>query len=133
MSNFFNAAAKNLFPIITMIAMNILSKILNIAYEAFWLTMFEAIQEAEKKLKGAYLKRDAVVAQMLDFIKKHKKLSFVQEFAVKLFIGRVIDLIILEINSADGEGKAWLNIIKDIEERINKKLDIIDPLQLEKV
>jgi len=126
MKEFLNLAAKNLLPIVTMLAMNVLKGVLNVAWESFWLTIFEAIQEAEKNISGSLIKKDEVIKKVMEFIAKYKKLSLVQTWAVKLFIGKVVDAAIEELNN--DHGKKWVDTVKDIEQKINQKINIIDPL-----
>lgn len=127
MKEFFFAAIRTVGPFITMIVMGALQTIVNTLYEAFWQTIFDAILEAQKTLSGGIIKKEAVIKKVMDFISTHKKLSFVQVWAVKLFIGKIIDGIIKDIKNNHGEN--WLDSVKEIEQKINEKTDFIDPLE----
>ena len=117
-------------PIVAGIARKILSGILNASYRAFWKEIFEAIEKAEKDFIGGNIKKDWVLLKILDFIQKKrgKKLNRIQTWAIKKFIGIIINNIIDDLNKKDG--KNWAQFAIDLEIRLNEKLKIIDPLPL---
>lgn len=121
--------AKGIGPFIAMIAMNALKTVVNIAYASFFKTIEEAIIYAEKEIKGSLDKKQAVIDKVMEFVKKHKKLNAIQEFTVKLFIGRIVDNLIELANDPEGYGKNWVEVLKEYERILNEKIDYIDPLK----
>lgn len=113
-------------PIVGSIAMKALKSILNSVYRAFWFSMLDAIAQAEKDFVGGSIKKDWVILKVMDFITQRKKLNRIQSRAVKFLVSKVIDQIISELNSTSGRN--WVKVISNIEEHLNKKLEIIDPL-----
>ncbi len=111
------------------IAMGILKNVLNSSWTTFWKEILEAVQCAETSFKTAIIKRDWVIAKILDFItqKRSKKLNRIQTWVIKRVAGSIVDEIIKELNRASG--KRWIDVVTDLEEKLNDKLKIIEPVE----
>jgi len=124
MQNFFTTV---LTPFIIAIAKGVLESLAQAVWDSLRTTLIEAVAEVEKKFKnGDYSekKKDEVIKAVLDYIQKHKKLSKIQVWALRSFIGRVIDKMLDDLNN--NYGHSWSKYVGDLFSYWAKRLPLID-------
>lgn len=125
MNQFIRQALMSVGPFVARAAMGVLKSVLNAAYKAFWRDLFAAVVQAEKTIKTGSLKREVVVIHILDFIMQKRELKGFKLRATRILVGKIVDQVIGELNKS---GKNWVEIVSNLEEKLNLKLEIINPL-----
>lgn len=114
-----------IISVATAIAMRLLETIPQALWDGFWAVIIESVKQAEEKY-GRGLgeqKREQVIGQALEYVMKIRKLNAIQRWALKLFLGRVIDSIIAELNKMAGHN--WVNVVDQIKDRLAAKIPFV--------
>lgn len=116
-----------LTPFIIAIAKGVLHSLAQAVWDSLRLTLIEAVSEVEKKFRnGDYSKqkKGQVVKAVIEYIQKHKNLSKVQLWALRVFISRVIDKMIDDLNK--NYGHSWGEHVNNMMNYWAKRLPLID-------
>jgi hypothetical protein len=104
----------------------VLEKIAQGLWDEIWEQIIVAIQAAEAKWveagRGEAKKAD-VVATVMAFIESRRKLSWLEEWFVRMFVGKAVDAIIAQINEA--AGKDWGQKVAELEQQLADKLPVV--------
>lgn len=107
------------YPVIEKIAQGI--------WDEIWEKIIEAVCAAEAKWietgRGEAKKAD-VVATVMAFIEKKKKLSWLEGYFVRLFVSKAVDAIIAQIN--ESAGKDWGAKVAEMEKQLADRLPVIE-------
>lgn len=134
MNQILQQATKMVFPWVATIAMHALKTVVNYAWVTFWQTILGGIKDAEKRFTTGLVKKDWVIKVVIDFVnkkrveRKKKPMNAIQTKAVKVVIGKAIDIIITELNNHPD--KNWGDAVIDIEKVLNDKIKFIEPATL---
>lgn len=108
------------------IGWRILQSLSQAIWDGFWSALFWAIQQAEDQWveKGAgQAKKEWVVDTVMTYMEEEVKLNYITRKAVKIFVSRVIDVILRDLNEA--LGKDWREQVKSLEQHLAKKIPFI--------
>lgn len=121
------AFLKAILPTVSAIALRVLESLAQNLWDAIWDLVIISIGEAERKFKDgnyAEVKKQFVIDKAIEFLLKYRKLSKVQLWAVKLFIGKVIDRMIKDLNLNNGKG--WVLVVSDLKAYWAGRIPYID-------
>ena len=118
---------KVLSPILMGVAQKLISSLAQNVWDSFWDMVMESIKQAEQVFKDngrAEVKKQWVIDRATAFLKLNSKTSRFQMWAVKVFLGKVIDNMIDEMNK--NEGKCWSKYILDLKKYWADRIPYID-------
>lgn len=105
----------------------LLKRIANELWDGIWEQIILAVQHAEQKWAEAgrgETKKAEVIATVMAYVNEHAKLNWIQLQFVKLFVSKVVDAIVDELN--EKAGKDWGEKVKELERNLAIKLPVIE-------
>ncbi|MCK8825664.1 hypothetical protein [Fuchsiella alkaliacetigena] len=102
-------------------------------WDGVWEKIFELVIEAEEKWEESGRgeeKKKWVIAQIMEYLEEHDKLSWLNQKELKLFLCRVIDAFIDSLNMLLGHN--WIERVKELEEELWEELFGLVKVNLEK-
>lgn len=112
-----NVIATIIMPFLVASAKSLLLSLAQNVWDSLWDLVFDSIAEIEKTVKNDGFqndKRKIILDRVEVFLSKQKKISKVQKWAVRVFIGKVIDKMIEDLNSKHGTD--WIKYVKDLKQ-----------------
>lgn len=127
MKAFFQSVIRSILPTAGAIAMRVLDSLAQNLWDSLWDLLLLSIGDAERKFrdgKYAEVKKQYVIDEAIKFITKYRKLSKIQLWALKTFIGKIVDRIIKDLN--ENNGKTWVAVVTDLKAYWAGRIPLID-------
>lgn len=108
------------------LAMDLLKAGVHGLWEGFWGVVFDAVKQAEKEwiAEGqSEVKKQYVIDKVMIYVNAMKRLNFVQKWAIKTFVARVIDSIIDRLNAE--LGRSWVDKVEDLKKYLEDKIPYV--------
>ncbi len=96
-------------------------------WDGFWSTLFWAIEKAEDLWEESGRgdnKKEWVVDAVMDFAKQKWNLNFITRRGLRVFVGRVVDAALDELNKT--VGKDWKSKVGDVQSKLADKIPFVD-------
>lgn len=118
-----NVFATILLPFLAATAKSLLLSLTQNVWDGLWDLVFDSIREVEIQIKNRDVqvdKKKVILDRVEVFLTSQKKLSKVQRWAVMVFMGRVIDAIIKDLN--ENHGQNWIDKAVDLKKKFADKI-----------
>lgn len=102
------------------LALKLLEGLSVAAWDAFWRTVCDAVRDAERKWNGGTVKKKWVIDHVMQWLEGRERLGFLRRWAVRVFLNRVIDEIVDELN--DRVGHDWGTCVADLKALLEGKI-----------
>jgi hypothetical protein len=118
-----NVFATMVMPFIIATAKSLLLSLAQNVWDGLWDLVFDSIKEIEIQIKNRDVQADKkkiILDRVEVFLTSQKKLSKVQRWAVMVFMGRVIDAMIKDLN--ENHGQNWIDKAVDLKKKFADKI-----------
>lgn len=113
--------------ILVSIVLGIAKKATEIVWDSFWDAVDRMIVVAEQRWQEAgngKEKKKFVMDFCLDYLNSRVELNWYQKFAMKLFLGSIIDKVIAEVNE-DYEDGGWVKHTRSLKNYLEKYIPLL--------
>lgn len=118
-----NVFATILLPFLAATAKSLLLSLAQNVWDGLWDLVFDSIKEIEIQIKNRDIQADKkkiILDRVESYLSQNKKLSKVQRWAVIVFMGRVIDAMIKDLN--ENHGQNWIDKAVDLKKKFADKI-----------
>lgn len=104
------------------IALDLLKAMTQAVWDAFWVVVYDGVEQAEKEWnesgKGE-IRKEMVLRRVMAWLDRNQKLNGIQKWAIKRFLGVVIDRIVDSLNAELGND--WGDKVTDLKNYLASK------------
>lgn len=104
------------------IAMDLLRAMTQAVWDSFWSVVYDGVEQAEREWnetgKGE-IRKEIVLRKVLAWLDKNQRINPVQKWAIRRFLGVVIDRIVDSLNAELGQG--WGEKVTDLKSYLASK------------